>query len=118
MSDRFPTRSTGRSWFRTRALATLAVMLRTARTRAPLREMEPHMLADIGITRSEALAEASRAPWETDPAGARERWSPAAMLRRWQGRRLLRRLDARGLRDLGRSYAELEAEANKPFWRA
>lgn len=42
------------------------VMIRSARSRHQLRDMEPRILDDIGITRAEALAEAGRAPWRTD----------------------------------------------------
>ena len=80
--------------------------------------MDPHLLKDIGITRAQALAEASRPPWEIEPQNAHSSHSPRAMLRRWHERILLRRLDAREIRDLGRGYAEVEAEANKPFWLA
>jgi len=45
-------------------------------------------------------------------AGARAAW------RRWKSRRAIVGLDARALKDIGVSYAEAEAEANKPFWQA
>ena len=104
--------------YRPRVVTLLRMMWRTARSRALLREMEPRLLQDIGITRTDALAEASRPWWDIDLPEGGQVWSPGAMLRRWHGRSLLRRLNARGVRDLGRSYAEIEAEANKPFWRA
>jgi len=39
----------------------------------------------------------------------------AAWRRQWT-RRCLARLDAHALKDIGVSYAEAEAEVNKPFW--
>lgn len=42
-------------------------VLRTVTTRQDLLEMEERMLRDIGLTRAEAAAEASRAPWEIQP---------------------------------------------------
>jgi uncharacterized protein YjiS (DUF1127 family) len=39
-----------------------------------------------------------------------------AAWRRHQTRRCLADLDAAALKDIGISYAEAEAEANKPFW--
>ena len=41
-----------------------------------------------------------------------------AAWRRHQTRRCLAELDAATLKDIGISYAEAEAEANKPFWIA
>jgi uncharacterized protein YjiS (DUF1127 family) len=38
--------------------------------------------------------------------------------RRHTTRQRITALDAHDLRDIGVSYAEAEAEANKPFWRA
>lgn len=40
------------------------------------------------------------------------------MWRRHCSRQRISRLDALLLKDIGVSYAEAEAEANKPFWRA
>lgn len=45
-------------------LAWLATAMRTIGTRRYLAEMDSRMLQDIGVTRSEALVEASRAPWD------------------------------------------------------
>jgi uncharacterized protein YjiS (DUF1127 family) len=39
-----------------------------------------------------------------------------AAWRRHRTRRCLAELDARTLKDIGVTYAEAEAEANKPFW--
>lgn len=42
-------------------------MFRAVITRRQLREMDDRMLADIGISRAEAQAEADRAPWDVEP---------------------------------------------------
>ncbi len=52
----------GGDWF-----TTLGRVLRAIETRRQLAEMDPRMLADIGLSRSEALEEASRAPWDLAP---------------------------------------------------
>ncbi len=41
--------------------------LQAIETRRQLAEMDHRMLADIGISRSEALDEAGRAPWDLAP---------------------------------------------------
>lgn len=41
-----------------------------------------------------------------------------AAWRRRQTRRCLAELDAHALKDIGVTYSEAEAEANKPFWMA
>ena len=51
----------------------LSVLLRTIITRRQLEEMDARMLRDIGVTRSEALAEAGRAPWDVVPLHAERR---------------------------------------------
>jgi len=51
----------------------LSVLLRALITRRDLAEMDARMLRDIGLTRSEALAEASRAPWDLVPLNAERR---------------------------------------------
>lgn len=48
-------------------LGTLGRVLRAIETRRQLAEMDPRMLADIGLSRSEALEEAGRAPWDLAP---------------------------------------------------
>jgi uncharacterized protein YjiS (DUF1127 family) len=48
-------------------LAFVATMLRTAITRRHLAQMDDRMLKDIGLTRSEALEEARRKPWDIGP---------------------------------------------------
>lgn len=50
-------------------LGWLAMMLRAIETRHRLAQMDDRMLKDIGITRSEALEEANRAPWDFGPRG-------------------------------------------------
>ena len=40
-------------------------------TRRLLAEMDERMLADIGIDRAQALTEANRKPWDTDPRTVR-----------------------------------------------
>jgi uncharacterized protein YjiS (DUF1127 family) len=40
-----------------------------------------------------------------------------AAWRRYRSRRRIARLDSHMLRDIGITFAEAEAEANKPFWR-
>ncbi|WP_270938611.1 DUF1127 domain-containing protein [Falsiroseomonas oryzae] len=45
-------------------LAWLARALHAIETRRRLAEMDDRMLKDIGITRADALQEASRAPWD------------------------------------------------------
>lgn len=68
---------------------------------------------------------ADRSPWDggprplprRDPAGSV--WHRIdTMWRRHCSRQRIGRLDAMLLKDIGVSYAEAEAEANKPFWRA
>ena len=44
--------------------------------------------------------------------GVRAAW------RRHRSRRHIAQLDAHMLKDIGVSFADAEAEANKPFWRA
>lgn len=48
-------------------LAWLRRVLQAVETRRHLAEMDGRMLADIGITRSEAREEAGRAPWDLTP---------------------------------------------------
>lgn len=50
----------------------LAITLRVITTRRQLARMDDRMLKDIGLTRSEALRESERAPWDIGlPPGAR-----------------------------------------------
>ena len=48
-------------------LVPLRRAMQAIETRRQLAEMDRRMLADIGISRSEALNEASRAPWDLAP---------------------------------------------------
>jgi uncharacterized protein YjiS (DUF1127 family) len=48
-------------------LASLAAMLEAARTRRCLARLDDRMLQDIGLSRTDALAEAERAPWDLGP---------------------------------------------------
>jgi uncharacterized protein YjiS (DUF1127 family) len=52
----------GNDWF-----IALRRALRAIETRRQLAEMDRRMLADIGVSRSEALEEARRAPWDLAP---------------------------------------------------
>jgi uncharacterized protein YjiS (DUF1127 family) len=52
----------------------LSAMLRAMETRRYLVEMDERMLKDIGITRSEALEEANRAPWDLAPMTPHAPW--------------------------------------------
>jgi uncharacterized protein YjiS (DUF1127 family) len=45
----------------------LVLMLDAWRTRRILAEMDPWQLKDIGVSRSDALAEVARAPWDIGP---------------------------------------------------
>ncbi len=51
-------------------LAWLAEAMRAVSTRRRLAQMDDRMLKDIGLTRSEALEEADRAPWDIAPTGS------------------------------------------------
>jgi uncharacterized protein YjiS (DUF1127 family) len=53
------------------------------------------------------------------PARAAPSWdSVRAAWRRYRSRQNIAQLDGHMLKDIGVSFAEAEAEANKPFWRA
>ena len=58
-------------WFRPSlpALPSLHAMMRAAITRRYLAEMDDRMLKDIGISRSDALREAERLPWDLGRRG-------------------------------------------------
>lgn len=51
--------------------AVLRRMVEAVRTRRQLAAMDDRMLADLAISRAEALREARRAPWDTAPASRR-----------------------------------------------
>lgn len=55
-------------------LAWLAMVMRNVETRRHLAEMDARMLKDIGISRSDALEEANRAPWDNEPLSPRAPW--------------------------------------------
>jgi uncharacterized protein YjiS (DUF1127 family) len=114
---------TGATW---RAIARGAKRAwRNAVTRRELATLDDHMLADIGFTRGAALDEADRFPWDDSPRRRQPRratgpsiWQRAATAwERHRSRSRIAQLDARDLRDIGVSFSEAEAEANKPFWR-
>ena len=50
-------------------LAAAAEAFRAISTRRQLLEMDDRMLKDIGISRTDALREAARAPWDTGRRG-------------------------------------------------
>jgi uncharacterized protein YjiS (DUF1127 family) len=52
----------------------LFAMLRAMETRRYLVEMDERILKDIGITRSEAVEEANRAPWDLEPMAPHAPW--------------------------------------------
>ena len=53
------------------------------------------------------------------PARAAVCWDGVrAAWRRYRSRQNIAQLDSHMLKDIGVSFAEAEAEANKPFWRA
>lgn len=49
------------------ALPALRSMLRAIATRRQLADLDPRGLADLGLSRADALAEAARAPWDVAP---------------------------------------------------
>jgi uncharacterized protein YjiS (DUF1127 family) len=52
------------------------------------------------------------------PTPQKSSWSTLRRTwRRYRSRRHIVRLDGHLLKDIGVSFAEAEAEANKPFWR-
>jgi uncharacterized protein YjiS (DUF1127 family) len=66
----------------------------------PTAHVSPMSLPRRGPGSSDGLARQVHAAW-----------------RRWRSRRAIAGLDGLALKDIGVSYAEAEAEANKPFWR-
>ena len=105
---------------------------RNAVTRNELAELDDHMLADIGITRAVALAGIDCLPWDDSPRrhqpgrdaqpgreASHSIWQRAEILwQRHRSRQRIAELNADMLKDMGVSFTEAEAEANKPFWRA
>lgn len=104
-------------------------IIRVIISRRELLDRDPRLLADVGLSRAEALAEAARAPWDTLPPprrpGGSEEGHRSPMLlkslgkayRRYRSRQRIAGLDARTLKDIGVTFAEAEEEANKPLWR-
>ncbi len=98
---------------------------RNAVTRRELAELDDRMLADIGLTRAAVLAEMDRFPWDDRPwrhqphhdAGPSIWQRAGTMWQRHRSRQRIAELDALALKDIGVSFTEAEAEANKPFWR-
>jgi uncharacterized protein YjiS (DUF1127 family) len=98
---------------------------RNAVTRREMADLDDRMLADIGVTRATVLAEKDRFPWDGRPRSRQPRpaagpsvWQRAGVLwQRHRSRQRIARLDADMLKDIGVSFSEAEAEANKPFWR-
>ncbi len=99
---------------------------RNAVTRRELAELDDRMLADIGVTRAAVLAEMDRFPWDDRPRRRQPRrdagpsiWQGVGIIwQRHRSRQRIAELDSHTLKDIGVSFAEAEAEANKPFWRA
>lgn len=50
-------------------LARLVLMMQAVNTRSYLTEMDDRMLKDIGLSRSDAMTEAARPPWDIGPRG-------------------------------------------------
>jgi uncharacterized protein YjiS (DUF1127 family) len=98
---------------------------RNAVTRREMADLDDRMLADIGVTRGAVLAEKDRFPWDDRPRSRQPRraigpsvWQRAGVMwQRHRSRQRIARLDADMLKDIGVSFTEAEAEANKPFWR-
>jgi uncharacterized protein YjiS (DUF1127 family) len=97
--------------------------------RRELAELEPRLLADIGVSPRQALTESGRAPWDIRPTALHRRgggnggkpadWRGTLRMafRRWRTRQRISQLDQHSLRDIGVTYAEAEREANKAFWQ-
>jgi uncharacterized protein YjiS (DUF1127 family) len=99
---------------------------RNAATRRELADLDDRMLADIGVTRGAIRTEMDRFPWDDSArrgqprhAGGSSVWQHVGtMWQRHRSRQRIAELDADLLKDIGVSFTEAEAEANKPFWRA
>ena len=58
-------------------------------------------------------------PGELPPGRRRSSWDAMRQLwRRYRSRQRIAQLDSHMMKDIGISFAEAEAEANKPFWRS
>jgi uncharacterized protein YjiS (DUF1127 family) len=99
---------------------------RNAATRRELADLDDRMLADIGVTRGTVRKEMDRFPWDDSlrlrqprhAAGSSVWQHVGTMWQRHRSRQRIAELDADLLKDIGVSFTEAEAEANKPFWRA
>jgi uncharacterized protein YjiS (DUF1127 family) len=98
---------------------------RNALTRRERAVRDDRVPAGIGAAHAAALAGVDRFPWDSLPRWRQPRrdtgpsvWQRAGtMWQRHRSRRRIASLDAAMLKDIGVSFAEAEAEANKPFWR-
>ena len=104
-----------------RLASVLYLALRTHSTRQALLDLDARERADIGVTKSAAIAEVARLPWDTKPGPRRPRSGMAgaiqAYLERARSRQLLSRMTARELRDIGLSPSNAQSEATKYFWQ-
>jgi uncharacterized protein YjiS (DUF1127 family) len=82
--------------------------LDVARSASPARQGARSGIPDFGGAQSQ---------WPHAPRRPGLRAALHAAWRRYRTRRCLADLDAHTLKDIGVSYAEAEAEANKPFWK-
>jgi uncharacterized protein YjiS (DUF1127 family) len=71
----------------TRLLATLALWAARGRERRCLEVLNDHLLADIGVTRDAALAEAQRPPWSGRDRQVRRSAKAAAVSSRWPAKK-------------------------------
>lgn len=121
MSERpFASLASAGTWHRAtrQFIQSFAAMRRAAATRHALAKLDNHALADIGLTKPEARIEAARAPWDISGRTPRTLWE--IMREGWLRRRerqMVATLDGATMRDMRFHHAELELEANKPFWR-
>ena len=100
----------------------LHVGMRTYLTRRALPDLTARELADVGLDRDHALAEAARLPWDLHPGPRKGRQTGVLgrlqlWLERARTRRLLVRMQERELGELGLSRSNASTEASKPFWR-
>lgn len=75
-----------RAGFAARAAARLALWLSRARERSALRQLDDHLLNDVGLSREGALTEASRPPWSgkhRDGAAGTAGRQPSTALQSW-----------------------------------
>ena len=65
-TEGFSHSTTGRTAHGPSAWTRLRRIVQVVSTRNHLAEMDDRMLADVGLTRSDASAEMNRAPWDTE----------------------------------------------------